>query len=75
MGLNTRFGKVTDLTGAPNVITWTANAPTAGNAQTIANGASPTVIETGQAIQNINTILTAVIADLATLKAQLNQGE
>jgi hypothetical protein len=50
----------------PLTITWTANAPTPGTTQTIADGGSPTVAETGQAIQNINTILTGLITELKT---------
>lgn len=47
-----------------HTITWTTGAPTAGNAQTIANGASPSVAETGQSIQNINAKLNLVLAAL-----------
>ena len=46
------------------VITWTANAPTAGSAQTIADGTVPTVAELGQFAQNVNTKLSAVITAL-----------
>jgi hypothetical protein len=53
-----------DDTLGPLVITWTANEPTAGVAQTIADGTTPTVAELGQAVQNINTILTDVVATL-----------
>ena len=45
----------------PLVITWTANEPTAALAQTIADGSSPTVAETGQFMQNINTIITSLV--------------
>lgn len=34
-------------------ITWTANEPTAGDTQTIADGSVPTVAELGQAVANI----------------------
>jgi hypothetical protein len=75
MGLNTRIGKVADATAAALVITWTANEPTAANTQTIADGTVPTVAELGQAVQNLNTILTQVLADNAAMLAQLNAGE
>lgn len=45
-------------------ITWTSNEPTAGTTQTIANGSSPTVAETGQAIKNINEQLNNLITEL-----------
>ena len=61
------------------VITWTANEPTASNTQTIADGTTPTVTELGQAVQNLVTIQTelvtdmaAVIADIAAIKATLS---
>jgi len=52
---------VADVTG-PLVITWTANEPTAGLTQTIADGDVPTVAELGQAVKNLNTLVTALIA-------------
>jgi len=48
-------GEVADLT-----ITWTANAPTAGDTQTIADGTVPTVAELGQAVANIVAKLNAI---------------
>lgn len=52
-------GEEIDLT-----ITWTANEPTAGDTQTIADGSVPTVAELGQAVANIvaklNTLVGAV---------------
>lgn len=56
-------------TGAPLVITWTANEPTAGSTQTIADGTVPTVAELGQAVKNLNTIITALTVDVAALIA------
>ena len=75
MGVNTRIGKVAAATAALLGITWTANEPTAANTQTIADGDVPTVAELGQFAQNINTIVTALIADVAALRDQLNAGE
>ena len=46
----------------PLVITWTSNAPTAALTQTIANGTIPTVAELGQAVQNLNTIITSLVS-------------
>ncbi len=51
-----------DSTVGPLVITWTANEPTAGLTQTIADGDVPTVAELGQAIKNLNTIVTDLVA-------------
>ena len=45
----------------PLVITWTANEPTAALTQTIADGDSPTAAETGQFMQNVNTILASLV--------------
>lgn len=45
-------------------ITWTANAPTAGDAATIADGTVPTVAELGQAVQDLTTKLNATLAIL-----------
>ena len=78
MGYNSKDELMDDLaaaTAALLAITWSANPPTASNAQTIADGDSPSVAETGQAIQNINTILTALIADVALIRADLNAQE
>lgn len=53
---------ITDVTGL--TITWTANEPTAATTQTIADGDVPTVAELGQSVQNLTTILNAVIAKI-----------
>lgn len=45
-------------------ITWTANKPTAGNTATIANGATPTVAESGQAIADLTAKVNALISAL-----------
>ena len=78
MGLLTRFKTVAAATwaaitqtGAALVITWTANAPTAGTTQTIADGDSPTAAETGQAIQNLTTQLNKNVVDIAAMKTAL----
>lgn len=47
-------------------ITWTADEPTAGSAATIADGDTPTVAESGQAIADITAKLNLVLAALRT---------
>lgn len=59
-------------TGVPLVITWTADEPTASSAQTIADGDTPTVAETGQFIANQVLVNDALIADIAALRAVVN---
>ncbi len=56
----------------PLVITWSANTPTAGLTQTIADGDLVAGTELGLAIQNMNTIISQLVADVATLKALVN---
>jgi hypothetical protein len=51
---------ITDVTGY--TITWTANEPTAGTTATVADGTVPTVAELGQGLQDVTTILNALIA-------------
>ena len=77
------------VTAVPNVITWTANEPTASSAQTIADGTVPTVAELGQVTANLtkvidalivdvaanNTAIDAVLVDNAAMLAALNAGE
>jgi hypothetical protein len=75
VGINTKFEKMASKTSGVITITWTANEPTAGVAQTIADGASPTVAETGQAIQNLTTMLNKVVADVESLRSKMNAGE
>ena len=64
------FSAVT-TTAAALVITWSSNTPTASNTQTNADGTVPTVAELGQFAQNINTIMTAALVDIAAINAQL----
>jgi len=80
MGINTRFEKASDATysapstsGAKVVITWTANEPTAGVTQTIADGDVPTVAELGQYVANANAQIDNLVDDVAALKAALAQ--
>lgn len=61
MTYNSKDELMDDATG-PLVITWTANEPTAALTQTIADGTVPTVAELGQFAQNINTIVTDIVA-------------
>jgi len=76
MGINTRLEKADDQTStAGYTITWSANEPTAGTSATIADGSSPTVAETGQAIQDITTILNQLQVDVAALYSVMNSGE
>jgi hypothetical protein len=75
MGINTRFTTADDATAASLDITWTANEPTAGNTQTIADGDTPTVAELGQAVANLTAIVNELIVDNASLRAALNAGE
>ena len=74
MGLLTRFKTVAaatwaaiSQTGAPITITWTANEPTAGTTQTIANGTVPTVAELGQAVANLTAQLNKNVSDIGAL--------
>jgi hypothetical protein len=60
---------LTAATAAALDITWTANEPTAGNTQTIADGTTPTVTELGQAVANLTAIVNALVVDIAALKA------
>jgi len=66
---------VTDatVTADPITITWSTNEPTASTAQTIADGDSPSVLETGQAIQNIVTQINQLAADVGTNKDKINE--
>jgi hypothetical protein len=75
MGLNTRFEVPDAITSAVYTITWTANEPTAGNAATIADGDTPTVAESGQAIADLTAIVNELVADVTALRANLNAGE
>jgi hypothetical protein len=57
-------GELTDDALGPLVITWTANEPTAALTQTIADGTTPTVAELGQAVKNLNAIITDLVAQV-----------
>ena len=60
-----RFEEVSVADHIPDyAITWSANAPTAGDSATIADGDSPTVAETGQAIQDLTAKLNLALAAL-----------
>ena len=75
MGLNTRFEVVSEANASEITITWTANEPTASTTQTIADGDSPTVAETGQFIQNMTTEFNKLVAEVEELRAAMNAGE
>lgn len=75
MGQNTRFEKMATKTAANNVITWTANEPTAALTQTIADGDTPTVAELGQFAANQILVNSKLIADIETLRSKMNSGE
>jgi hypothetical protein len=73
--VNGKFEVVADVAAATAtalVITWTANTPTAGATQTIADGDLVAGTELGQAIQNINTVVTALVADVAAMRTAQN---
>lgn len=75
MGFNSKDELIDDLAAATAAlldITWSANEPTASNTQTIADGTVPTVAELGQFAKNINVIVTALIADVALIRTDLN---
>ena len=74
--INDKFENVDDADipgdSSANIdITWSSNEPTAAITQTIADGASPTVAETGQYIQNINTEVDKLRVQVAALRAQI----
>ena len=77
MGWLTRFLKADDQTtttpaaitaDAVNV-TFTSNAPTPSNIQTINDGAVPTVAELGQWVANQEVVCEALQADITALRA------
>ena len=76
MGINTRLEAPNTITATSGyTITWTANAQTPGTSATIADGDTPTVAESGQAIQDMTTIINQLVVDVAALRANLNAGE
>lgn len=75
MPINDEFEITENIAAAttvPLVITWTANEPVAADIQTIADGDTPTVAETGQYIANSNAQITQLIADIADIRTKLN---
>ena len=72
MGLNTRFKEADAATGTGITMTWSANEPTAGVTQTIANGTVPTVAELGQYVANNEAQITKILADIASLREAMN---
>ena len=80
MGVNTRIGKVAAATytapttsGAAIAVTWTTGEPTASTAVTVADGATVTSTETGVWIASMAVQLSALVADVAAIKASLAQ--
>lgn len=61
-------GAPDELTSALFGITWTANEPTAAATQTIADGAAPTAAETGQALQNLYTMVNKLRTDVDSIR-------
>ena len=52
-------------------LTFTANAPTPGATQTIADGTVPTVAELGQLAANSEVFQAAAVADIAAIKVEI----
>ena len=59
-------------TAVPIVMTWTANEPTAADAQTIADGTVPTVAELGQFVRNMEDFMEEVLVDLNLHRTAIN---
>ncbi len=75
MPINDEFEITANIAAATSEdidITWTANEPTAAITQTIADGAAPTVVETGQYIANMAAQLAKLLADVADIRTKLN---
>lgn len=73
--LNSKRELVDDITTTATAgltLTYTTNTPTATTAQTIADGSSPTVVESGEFYQNITAIVNQLVVDVATIKAAVN---
>ena len=66
------YDDITTTATAGLTVTFTTNTPTATTAQTIADGSSPTVVETGIFMQNITAIVNQLVVDIATIKAAIN---
>lgn len=81
MGVNTRLEKsVAQTTTTPAAVTmdavdvtFTANAPTPSNTQTIADGDVPTVAELGQWVANQEVVCEAAQTDITNLRASIVQ--
>ena len=58
-------------TGAALVITWNSNEPTAGTANTIADGAGVSDAEMAQTLQNLDTQLNKNVVDIADTNTEL----
>jgi hypothetical protein len=73
--LTTRQANVADAaatTATAVDVTFTANAPTAADTQTIADGDVPTVAELGQWVANSEDFMAEVVADLDAHKTKIN---
>lgn len=75
MPLNDGFEVTANIAAATSEdidITWTSNEPTPAIIQTIADGSSPTVVETGQYIANMAAQLKKLLVDVADIRTKLN---
>lgn len=75
MTINSKRELVDDITTTATsslTLTYTTNTPTATTAYTIADGSSPTVVESGELYQGIVTILNQLVVDVATIKTAIN---
>jgi hypothetical protein len=63
----------TTVTADGLTVTWTSNEPTASTTQTIADGSSPSVAETGQAIANLVAEVNKLKDDVTTNKNKINE--
>lgn len=75
MGVNVRMETVPALNTSNLDLTFTANAPTPADTQTIADGSSMTAAESGQFAANVEAKLAAIVLDLTALRAAINAGE
>ena len=74
MGMEDRFLKISTTAATAAAITWTTNEPTASYTYTIADGEAVTSVETGQAIATFDAQITAMLLEIAALKAKSNAG-
>ena len=75
MGLNTKFQKVSQSAITALDLTFTANAPTPSDTQTIANGSSMTDAESGQFAANVEAKLAEMTTMINSLRSAINAGE